>query len=85
MDKNVRLADIYIKIYNKRPLTLEDLTFLAKFDRECFEKTFIIFRKQKSFWRRNCRMPHRFVSQPESLLKRNFLCIQSKSLPYRRF
>lgn len=39
MDKNVRLADIYIKIYNKRPLTLEDLTFLAKFDRECFEKT----------------------------------------------
>lgn len=39
MGKNIRLADIYIKIYNKRPLTLEDLTFLAKYDRECFEKT----------------------------------------------
>lgn len=39
MGKNVRLADIYIKIYNKRRLTLEDLTFLAKYDRECFEKT----------------------------------------------
>ena len=39
MEKNIRLADIYIKIYNKRPLTLEDLTFLAKYDRECFEKT----------------------------------------------
>jgi len=37
--KNVRLADIYIKIYNKRRLTLEDLSFLAKYDRECFEKT----------------------------------------------
>lgn len=39
MEKNARLADIYIKIYNKRPLTLDDLSFLAKFDRECFEKT----------------------------------------------
>lgn len=39
MEKNIRLADIYIKIYNKRPLTMEDLTFLAKYDRECFEKT----------------------------------------------
>ena len=39
MEKNIRLADIYIKIYNKRPLTMEDLIFLAKYDRECFEKT----------------------------------------------
>lgn len=39
MEKNARLADIYIKIYNKRPLTLDDLAFLAKYDRECFEKT----------------------------------------------
>lgn len=39
MGKNVRLADIYIKIYNKKPLTMDDLAFLAKYDRECFEKT----------------------------------------------
>lgn len=39
MGKNVRLANIYIKIYNKRPLTMDDLAFLAKYDRECFEKT----------------------------------------------
>ena len=39
MGKNIRLADIYIKIYNKRPLTMEDLTFLAKYDPECFAKT----------------------------------------------
>lgn len=39
MGKNVRLADIYIKIYNKRPLTMEDLTFLSKYDPECFTKT----------------------------------------------
>lgn len=39
MGKNVRLADIYIKIYNKRTLTMEDLTFLSKYDPECFAKT----------------------------------------------
>ncbi len=39
MEKNARLADIYIKIYNKRPLTMEDLHFLAVYDRDCFEKT----------------------------------------------
>ena len=38
MAKNLRLADIYIKIYNKQPLMMEDLVFLAKYDRECFEK-----------------------------------------------
>lgn len=39
MGKNVRLANIYIKIYNKCPLTMDDLAFLAKYDPECFEKT----------------------------------------------
>lgn len=39
MGENVRLANIYIKIYNKRPLMLDDLVFLAKYDPECFEKT----------------------------------------------
>lgn len=39
MEKNVRLADIYIKIYNKQTLTMDDLVFLSKYDRECFEKT----------------------------------------------
>ena len=40
MKKNIRLADIYVRIYNKRPLTLDDLVFLSKYDRECFEKTY---------------------------------------------
>lgn len=39
MGKNVRLINIYIKIHNKKNLTLDDLKFLAKYDRECFEKT----------------------------------------------
>lgn len=39
MSKNARLADIYIKIYNKRPLTMDDLTFLSEYDPECFAKT----------------------------------------------
>lgn len=39
MGKNVKLANIYIKIYNKCPLTMDDLAFLAKYDPECFEKT----------------------------------------------
>lgn len=39
MGKNVRLANIYIKIYNKQPLMMDDLAFLAKYDPECFEKT----------------------------------------------
>lgn len=39
MGKNARLADIYIKIYNKRPLTMDDMTFLSKYDPECFAKT----------------------------------------------
>lgn len=39
MGENVRLANIYIKIYNKRPLMMDDLAFLAKYDPECFEKT----------------------------------------------
>ena len=39
MGKNVLLANIYIKIYNKCPLTMDDLAFLAKYDPECFEKT----------------------------------------------
>ncbi|MBO5371518.1 MAG: hypothetical protein J6A75_02245 [Lachnospiraceae bacterium] len=39
MEKNTRLADIYIKIYNKQTLLMEDLRFLAIFDKECFEKT----------------------------------------------
>lgn len=39
MKKNARLADIYIKIYNKKPLMWEDMKFLAVYDPECFEKT----------------------------------------------
>lgn len=38
-EKNVQLANIYLKIHNKRVLTMEDMAFLAKYDRECFEKT----------------------------------------------
>lgn len=39
MEKNVRLANIYIKLHNKKQLTFDDMAFLAKYDRECFEKT----------------------------------------------
>lgn len=39
MGKDIRLANIYIKIYNKHALTLEDLKYLSKYDPECFEKT----------------------------------------------
>lgn len=39
MEKNARLADIYIRIYNKKPLLMDDLRFLYKYDPECFEKT----------------------------------------------
>lgn len=39
MGKNAHLANIYIKIYNRQSLTIDDLEFLAKYDPECFEKT----------------------------------------------
>ena len=39
MNKKEKLANIYIKIYNKYPLTMDDLTFLSKYDSECFAKT----------------------------------------------
>ena len=39
MKKNIRLANLYVKIRNKRALTIDDLIFLSKFDPECFKKT----------------------------------------------
>lgn len=39
MEKNIRLVNIYLKIHNKRLLTMDDLSYLAKYDPECFEKT----------------------------------------------
>lgn len=39
MGKDTRLVNIYIKIHNKRNLTVEDLQYLSKYDPECFEKT----------------------------------------------
>lgn len=39
MRKDTRLVNIYIKIHNKRTLTVEDLKYLSKYDPECFEKT----------------------------------------------
>lgn len=39
MSQNARLADIYIKIYHKKVLTMDDLIFLSKYDPECFAKT----------------------------------------------
>ena len=39
MGKDVRLVNIYLKIHNKRLLTMDDLGYLAKYDPECFEKT----------------------------------------------
>ena len=39
MARNIGLANIYVKIRNKRALTIDDLVFLSIFDPECFKKT----------------------------------------------
>lgn len=39
MGKNVHLINIYLKIHNKRTLTMDDLRYLAQYDPECFDKT----------------------------------------------
>lgn len=39
MGKDTRLVNIYLKIHNKRMLTMDDLAYLAEYDPECFAKT----------------------------------------------
>lgn len=39
MAKDPRLLNIYLKIHNKRSLTMDDLQYLALYSPECFEKT----------------------------------------------
>ncbi len=39
MGKNIRLVNIYLKIHHKKPLTMDDLGYLAEYDPECFVKT----------------------------------------------
>ena len=39
MEKDTHLVNNYLKIHNKRSLTINDLRYLAKYDPECFEKT----------------------------------------------
>lgn len=39
MSKDIHLINIYLKIHNKRALTMDDLEYLAKHSPECFEKT----------------------------------------------
>lgn len=39
MEKDTRLVNIYLKIHNRRSLTIDDLRYLAEHDPECFEKT----------------------------------------------
>lgn len=39
MGKNIHLVNIYLKIHNKKTLTLDDLRYLAQYSPECFEKT----------------------------------------------
>lgn len=39
MGKDTRLVNIYLKIHNKKTLTMDDLAYLAKYDPECFAKT----------------------------------------------
>ena len=39
MGKNTRLVNIYLKIHNKKVLTMDDLSYLAEYDPECFAKT----------------------------------------------
>lgn len=39
MGKDAHLVNIYLKIHNKRTLTMDDLSYLAQYAPECFEKT----------------------------------------------
>ena len=39
MGKDMRLVNIYLKIHNKKVITMDDLAYLAKYAPECFEKT----------------------------------------------
>lgn len=39
MGKDTRLVNIYLNIHNKRPLTMDDLQYLALYAPDCFEKT----------------------------------------------
>lgn len=39
MEKDPRLINIYLKIHNKRCITMDDLRYLAIYSPECFEKT----------------------------------------------
>lgn len=39
MGKDTRLVNIYLKIFNKKNLTMDDLRYLAQYDPECFQKT----------------------------------------------
>jgi len=39
MRKDTHLINIYLKIHNKKTLTMDDLRYLAKYAPECFEKT----------------------------------------------
>lgn len=39
MGKDIRLVNIYLKIHHKKPLTMDDLGYLAEYDPECFMKT----------------------------------------------
>lgn len=39
MEKDTHLVNIYLKIHNKKPLTMDDLRYLAEYAPECFEKT----------------------------------------------
>lgn len=39
MGKDTRLVNIYLKIHNKKTLTMDDLGYLAEYDPECFAKT----------------------------------------------
>lgn len=39
MEKDTRMINIYLKIHNKKSITMDDLRYLAEYDPECFEKT----------------------------------------------
>lgn len=39
MGKDTGLVNIYLKIHHKKPLTMDDMRYLAAYDPECFAKT----------------------------------------------
>lgn len=66
MGKDMHLVNIYLKIHNKRAITLDDLRYLAQYSPECFEKTCknVIYNRPEAKPIMDPNMPTLSVPQP---------------------